>query len=102
MGIFTRFLRRSKAAEEAPTAEATEQGTTSTAAEVAAEGPEETKGSDEAKGSPETAGPEAEAEGDACDRARAEESSASDDVEIPQQQTAEKAADNEAGEGARK
>jgi hypothetical protein len=28
-------------------------------------------------------------------------SAASDDVEIPQQQTAEKAADNEAGEGAR-
>ncbi|MHA5051163.1 hypothetical protein [Streptomyces sp. SD15] len=86
MGVFARLLRRSKATEEASTAEV--QADTQTAdAGAEAEVAEEAKGSSESGG-------EAEA-------ARTAETT-TEDVEIPQQQTAEKAADNEAGEGARK
>jgi hypothetical protein len=85
MGVFARLLRRSKATEEASTAEAqADTLTAETEAEVA----------EEAKGSSEPAG-EATAEETA-------EAATTEDVDIPQQQTAEKAADNEAGEGARK
>ncbi|WP_405923763.1 hypothetical protein [Streptomyces sp. NBC_00035] len=84
MGVFARLLRRSKTTEEASTAEV--QADTLTA-ETEAEVAEEAKGSSETE-----------------DEATAETAGAAttDDVEIPKQQTAEKAADNEAGEGARK
>ncbi|MFI6333380.1 hypothetical protein [Streptomyces sp. NPDC050535] len=83
MGVFARFLRRSKATEEASTAEA-QAGTLTaeTAAGVA----------EEAKGSSET---EAEVTAETAGTADTE------DVEIPKQQTAGMAADSEAGEGAR-
>jgi len=86
MGVFARLLRRSKATEEASTAEVqADTVTAGTEAEVA----------EEAKGSSETEG-EATAETETAGAATTE------DVEIPKQQTAEKAADSEAGEGARK
>ncbi|MFF7838465.1 hypothetical protein ACFZC6_06570 [Streptomyces ossamyceticus] len=89
MGIFSLFRRKAKGSEEA--VEATPAVTTETGTEE----------SDEAKGSAEAAQPEADTEDEAKD-AVAEVVDAADDVEIPQQQTAEKAADNEASEGARK
>lgn len=78
MGVFARLLRRSKATEEASTAEV--QADTLTA-ETEAEVAEEAKGSSETE-----------------DEATAETAGAAttEDVEIPKQQTAEKAADNEA------
>ncbi|MFF2516228.1 gliding motility protein [Streptomyces sp. NPDC058086] len=60
---------------------------------------------EEAKGSPEksegSASPAGSAGEDGAAATEPAGAAASDDVEIPQQQTAEKAADNEAGEGAR-
>jgi hypothetical protein len=89
MGVFARIFRRSKAAEEASTAEA--QADTPTA-EPAAEEATEAKGEAEAKADEDTAQPvvseSVEADGD-------------DGVEIPKQQSADEAADSEAGEGAR-
>ncbi|MCT9109950.1 hypothetical protein [Streptomyces mirabilis] len=90
MGVFARLLGRSKATEEASTAAV--QADTPTA-DTEAEVTEEAKGSSEkSEGS--------ESEGGAAASEPAE-ATAKDDVEIPQQQTAEKAADNEAGESAR-
>ncbi|WP_258539654.1 hypothetical protein [Streptomyces ipomoeae] len=90
------FRRKAKGADEAT------EPTTATAAETEAEGAGKTdKAEDEA-------GPEASAvETDAADGATEpeagdDETGAADEVEIPKQQTAEQAADNEAGEGARK
>ncbi|MEU1197952.1 hypothetical protein ABZ446_17205 [Streptomyces sp. NPDC005813] len=85
MGVFARLLRKSKATEEASTAEV-QTGPRGAAAEA--------ETAEEAKASSETGGP-ATAEKTAA-------TAAEEDVEIPQQQTADKAADNEAGEGARK
>ena len=87
MGVFSLFRRKTKATEEA--AETTHAATPDTATEE----------SDEAKGSPEAARLEAGEDGS---KDAAEVADPADDVEIPQQQTAEKAADNEASEGARK
>lgn len=85
MGVFARLLGRSKATEEASTAAV--QADTPTA-DTEAEVTEEAKGSSEkSEGS--------ESEGGAAASEPAE-ATAKDDVEIPQQQTAEKAADNEA------
>jgi hypothetical protein len=90
MGVFSLFRRKAKNADEAVVA------TSATSAETEAEK------SDEAKGSTETARTEAEAspEDESVEHA-AETVEAADDVEIPKQQTADQAADNEAGEGAR-
>ncbi|MFF3000305.1 hypothetical protein ACFVTC_38070 [Streptomyces sp. NPDC057950] len=127
MGVFARLLRRSRTAEEASTAEVpagtrtaesdagTDADVTTTDAEVTttdadvtagAEPPADADGvaepvTEEAAGSPEgentvECGRKAEAAHVATG------ATASEDVEIPQQQTAEKAADNGAGEGARK
>ncbi|WP_435224726.1 hypothetical protein [Streptomyces sp. Tue6028] len=82
MGVFARLLRKSKATEEASTAEV-RTGPREAGAEA-----------EEAKASSETGVP-ATAQKTAA-------TTAEEDVEIPQQQTADKAADNEAGEGARK
>jgi len=76
MGVFDRILRRSKATEEASTAEA--QAAAQTAEPVAEEAAEA----------------ERPAEGTV-------EATATEAVDIPKQQSAEEAADNEAGEGAR-
>ena len=81
MGVFTRLLRRSKATEEASPAEVeTAAQPDGTEAEPAAEGSSENEGEATAG----TAGTDT-----------------AEDVDIPKQQTAEQAADNDAGEGAR-
>ncbi|MER5906683.1 hypothetical protein ABT150_42640 [Streptomyces mirabilis] len=90
MGVFARLLGRSKATEEASTAAV--QADTQTA-DTEAEVTEEAKGSSEKSEGSESEGGVAASE--------PAEATAKDDVEIPQQQTAEKAADNEAGESAR-
>ncbi|MFJ4370933.1 hypothetical protein [Streptomyces chartreusis] len=88
MGVFARLFRRSKATEEASTVEV--QADTPTA-EQAAEEPAEAKGSAEARAE-EAARPTA---------SEAVASDGDDGVEIPKQQSADEAADSEAGEGAR-
>lgn len=93
MGIFAWFLRRSKATEKASSAEA--RADTPTAES-------EAEGADEVKGSKETAEAVAEAGTEADEAASEGSGTAGDDVEIPKQQTAEKAVDSEAGEGARR
>ncbi|MDW4905530.1 hypothetical protein RB628_09270 [Streptomyces sp. ADMS] len=94
MGVFARLLGRSKTTEEVSTADdqavvVTDESAEETAAETEA-----------AKGSPE-AGSGAEREITA-EKAEAVAVPATDGVEIPKQQSAEEAADSEAGEGARK
>ncbi|MFE3037583.1 hypothetical protein ACFXKY_38760 [Streptomyces canus] len=122
MGVFARLLRRSKATEEASTAEALADVRT---AEPAAEEAAEAKGSTdtEAKaGSGTGTGTAIEVEGDARDEVADTETDAAEErdgstateavedaaaegvgisQQIPQQQSAEAAADHEAGEGAR-
>ena len=91
MGVFARLLGRSKATEEASTAD--EQSVAVTDEPAAAE-------TEAAKGSPE-AGSGAETETTA-EKTEAVAVPAAEGVEIPKQQSAEEAADSEAGEGARK
>ncbi|MFI1358915.1 hypothetical protein ACH4TV_35925 [Streptomyces sp. NPDC020898] len=91
MGVFARLLGRSKTTKEASTGE--EQAVT-----VTDESPAEE--SEAAKGSPE-AGSGAESETTA-EKPEAAAVPATEGVEIPKQQSAEEAADSEAGEGARK
>ncbi|MFI6408069.1 hypothetical protein [Streptomyces sp. NPDC050548] len=84
MGVFERLLRKSKSTEEASTAgtETAEDRTAGAADEVS----------------------ETEAGAGVQEAARTtatEAVGAADGVEIPKQQSAEEAADNEAGEGAR-
>jgi hypothetical protein len=94
MGVFGRILRRSKATEEASTAEAVTD--TETAAAPTAEAAAEVSGTEAGAGVEEAAGTTAT---EAV--ATAGSADAADGVEIPKQQSAEVAADNEAGEGAR-
>lgn len=96
MGVFARLLGRSKATEEASTAAV--QSDTQTA-DSEAEVTEEAKGSSEKSEGSESQGGSGSDGGVAATEPA--ETTAKDDVEIPQQQTAEKAADNEAGESAR-
>ncbi|EFH28904.1 predicted protein [Streptomyces sviceus ATCC 29083] len=124
MGVFARLLRRSKATEEASTAETQADILT---AEPAAEAAAEAKGSTDAEadagagtevGTEAAAGTGTEVEGDAraevevTETATAEgtdgptateavEDAAAEGVEIPKQQSAEATADHETGEGAR-
>ncbi|GLJ90050.1 hypothetical protein GCM10017589_26510 [Streptomyces poonensis] len=125
MGVFARLLRKSKSAEEAPVAEApdSEAQAAAPAVDPGVDGPQspglgtpdvtETPdasdaGSGSAQASPGTAGtatevgrtPDTEG-GDGADGVPPEESGGTADLEIPAQQTAAKAADNETGEGAR-
>ncbi|MFI9753160.1 hypothetical protein [Streptomyces collinus] len=88
MGVFARLLRRSKATAETPEAEA-QTGAAKAGPEGKAAEATEAKGTD---GVGEAAGPAGEA---------AAEVTESEGVDIPKQQSTEKAADNEAGEGAR-
>ncbi|MBX9365277.1 hypothetical protein [Streptomyces sp. WAC04114] len=91
MGVFARLLRRSKATAETPAAEAQ--------TDTAKAGPEtETTEAAETKG---TGGAEEAAEPAADATPEASKSTESEGVDIPKQQSTEKAADNEAGEGAR-
>ncbi|WP_028814198.1 hypothetical protein [Streptomyces flavidovirens] len=81
MGVFARFSRKSKAVAEGSSEEA--QAATLTAdtpEEAAAEGPE--SGAEKGTGD--------------------SEATAAENVDIPKQQSADEAADNEAGESARK
>ncbi|MGW0814646.1 hypothetical protein ACWD00_15555 [Streptomyces viridiviolaceus] len=82
MGVFARFLRRSKTTEDASPAETRADAP---AAEVTAEEKAEAKGPAGA-GTKETAEPE---------------TAGSDGVEIPKQQSADGAVDNETDKGAR-
>ncbi|MEU1917805.1 hypothetical protein [Streptomyces massasporeus] len=91
MGVFARLLRRSKATAETPAAEA-QTDTAKAEPETEAAEAAETKGTD---GAEEAAEPTAEA------TTEASTSTESEGVDIPKQQSTEKAADNEAGEGAR-
>jgi len=110
MGVFARLLRRSKATEEASTAETQADIPT---AESAAEEAAQAEGSTDVEGG---AGTEVDspAEAEATDTATATaegtdgstateagEDAAAEGVEIPKQQSAAAAADHEAGEGAR-
>lgn len=127
MGVFARLLRRSKAAEETSAAgtgavpAAAVSGTEGPKAPAdepeaaadgsgAGEGPEAAKGSgtagesgEAAQAVPADAGAGSGAEGSAANaRTGSARAADAEEVEIPKQQTAEQAADNEAGEGARK
>ncbi|MFV0133253.1 hypothetical protein ACLGIH_08435 [Streptomyces sp. HMX87] len=92
MGVFARLLRRSKATEEAPAAE---QRTGAPAPESASEDAADTT---EPKGSDGTGDAEAS---QPAETERPAAAAGSDGVEIPKQQSAGAAVDNEAGEGAR-
>ncbi|MFB6849974.1 hypothetical protein ACFCXS_34630 [Streptomyces sp. NPDC056373] len=98
MGVFARLLRRSKATAETPATAEAQNDTAKAGAEAATAGAQsaeaaetaEVKGDDEAR---EAAEPAAEATPEVTE---------SEAVDIPKQLSTEKAADNEAGEGARK
>jgi hypothetical protein len=92
MGVFERLLRRSKATEEAVTADGQAAAQpAATEAQVAVEGEQAAV---EGKGS-------SEHEGDGEATAASAEAATTEDVDIPKQQTAEQAADNDAGKGSR-
>ncbi|MFK4070982.1 hypothetical protein [Streptomyces sp. NPDC029674] len=105
MGVFARFRRKAKDSGEASTTEAAAD--TLTAEPEAAEGSPEA-GADakpvaEADRTEEAGKADKDTEGAAEDKSDGTaEAADSDGVDIPKQQSAEKAADNEAGEGARK
>ncbi|MDQ0940266.1 hypothetical protein [Streptomyces sp. V1I1] len=88
MGVFSRFRRKSRTTAEASTEEAT-------ASTLTADSPVEC-------GSEAEASTDAAAEVTEAAEAEGSETAAAEGVEIPKQQSAEEAADNEAGEGARK
>ncbi|MCH5675316.1 hypothetical protein [Streptomyces gilvus] len=90
MGVFARLLRRSKATEGASTA-AAQDGTPTAQSEAVTEEPSAAKESAEANGPAEGERTTKETDGD----------TSGEGVEIPQQQSAEDAADSEAGESAR-
>ncbi len=96
MGVFARLLRKdgpkSKGPEEASTAEA--QADT-LMAESGADAEEAAKGSAEAE-------PETESAAATATATAESDESAADGVDIPKQQSAEEAADSDAGEGAHK
>ena len=86
MGVFSRFRRNPKAAAEASTEEAASSTLT-------AEPPAESGSTSEASH---------DAAAEVTEVSEADEPAVTEGVEIPKQQSAEEAADNEAGEGARK
>ncbi|MFF6912338.1 hypothetical protein [Streptomyces sp. NPDC012466] len=88
MGVFARLFRRSKATAETPAAEARTDTATAEPETEAAETAEAKSGD----GTGETAEPAAEATAEVTE---------TEGVDIPKQQSTDKAADNEAGEGAR-
>ncbi|MFG2358194.1 hypothetical protein [Streptomyces sp. NPDC048521] len=105
MGVFARLLGRSKTTQEASAAEA-QAGSEAEGAEAEAAEPAESK-SGETKSAEEKSAEAKDAAEDGCEdlTARAEARSgddASGSADIPKQQSAEGAADNEAGDGARR
>ncbi|MET7684166.1 hypothetical protein [Streptomyces sp. NPDC005423] len=99
MGVFARLLRRSKATEEGSTAEAqAAPETAEAAAEQVVVG--EATVADPTGSTDGTAAKEAE-DAEVAAETEAEGSAGAEAVEIPKQQSAEKAADSGAGEGAR-
>ncbi|MET9764441.1 hypothetical protein ABZ016_36170 [Streptomyces sp. NPDC006372] len=88
MGVFARLLRRSKATEEAPAVEAQ--------ADAAEAGSEADKAAEAVEAATEK-GPDGAAE----PAEPAAEVTETESVDIPKQQSTDKAADNEAGESAR-
>ncbi|WP_328978615.1 hypothetical protein [Streptomyces canus] len=113
MGVFARLLRRSKATEEASTAEtqadirtaepaAEEAGEAkgSTGAEATAEAEVQTEPQTEGKTQVEVAEAAGGEDAGGATATEAVEDTA-EGVEIPKQQSADEAADREAGEGAR-
>ncbi|MFD5556001.1 hypothetical protein ACFWIA_19455 [Streptomyces sp. NPDC127068] len=85
MSVFTRFLRKPKKTADPAASDAADTGTAAT--EVAGDAP---------------AAAESERAEAAPAAAVTERGAPTETVEIPKQQSAERAADNEAGEGARK
>jgi hypothetical protein len=108
MGVFARLLGRSKATQEASAAEA-QAGSEPEGAEAAAAEPAEAKSAEvksaEVKGA-ESAEPKDSAEDGRLDVTARTVAGTDDDAsggaDIPKQQSAEEAADNEAGDGARR
>lgn len=103
MGVFALFRRKSKGAAGTSTEEVSVDTPTAASGEGAAD-----VSGDTADSTKEADGGAAEAGGDATDPTSApgepsgsSGSSDQENVEIPKQQSAEEAADNEAGEGAR-
>ncbi|RVU28320.1 hypothetical protein EOT10_00025 [Streptomyces antnestii] len=116
MGVFARFRRKSKDAEET-SGDGAQAATLTAGSEAEDSSPEATgtTGAAEAAGAPEAAGsvasPASSADADAAEEAEevADEAASTrgpaavaEPVEIPKQQNAEQAADSEAGERARK
>ncbi|MEU0692137.1 hypothetical protein [Streptomyces uncialis] len=107
MSVFARFLRKPKGAEEASTAKAA--GVTPAADTPADEGSAPSAASDTPEARTEDAARSDAQEGaakaetsDAAGCCTSRTGAVAEPVEIPKQQSAEQAADNEAGEGARK
>ncbi|MFF5139114.1 hypothetical protein ACFY6U_05065 [Streptomyces sp. NPDC013157] len=100
MGVFARFLGKKQKASEEPRTSEEPEVTAPSGAEPGGPGPENAaeeaaEAGTGAKGSGEDDGRGADA------RTETERAAAAADTEIPQQQSAKEAADNEAGEGAR-
>ncbi|MFG2718345.1 hypothetical protein ACGFW5_08580 [Streptomyces sp. NPDC048416] len=102
MGVFSLFRRKVDAAVAQPTEEAAAATVTpDPEAKGADDAPADCCAAAEASGRTE-AGAEPEAGDAPAESAAGAEGAAAEGVEIPKQQSAEEAADNEAGEGARK
>ncbi|MER5793867.1 hypothetical protein [Streptomyces sp. NPDC001980] len=102
MGVFARFLGKKQKASEEPKTPEEPEARMPAGAEPDGPGPEDaaeeaTEAEAAAKGSDEDGGRGADARTE-TERAAA---AAAESTEIPQQQSAKEAADNEAGEGAR-
>ncbi|MFE5482596.1 hypothetical protein [Streptomyces sp. NPDC056527] len=95
MGVFAMFRRKGKGAAEASTEEAQAVALTETP-----EAAEKTEAATPGAEDSETEAPEGSGAGETAEAAAVVD--AVEAVEIPKQQSAEVAADNEAGEGARK
>ena len=98
MGVFARIFGRSKASEEASPAEA--EASTVTVDSEAEEAAEPTAPTASSGAEAEDTAPAAAAETDGTDKA--DGTGTDEGVEIPKQQSADEAADSEAGEGARR
>ncbi|MFF2200142.1 hypothetical protein [Streptomyces sp. NPDC058145] len=99
MGVFARLLGRSKAKREASAAEVRGEGAPGEAAT-----PEAVEGAEtaEATGSSEDGHEGAAAGAEAAGTSVTEDAEGAEGAEIPKQQSADEAADSEAGEGARR
>ncbi|MFF0889164.1 hypothetical protein [Streptomyces sp. NPDC003456] len=101
MGVFARFFGRSEATAEAPAAEA-QADTAEAGAAAETDAPADTDASaEETAGAAETKDTDTAAQADEPADEAATDSGEPEAVDIPKQQSTEKAADNEAGESAR-